>query len=77
MFPTSNGITLPVVLPDNSGPPESVEEVLSYFDIARWQFPGAEVVASTFDNFTAQLATIRSQLPVVTSEVGYTWIMGE
>jgi hypothetical protein len=32
---------------DNSGPPESVDEVMSYFEIARYQFPGAEVSQST------------------------------
>lgn len=105
---------------DNSGPPESVDEVMSYFEIARYQFPGAEVsdqpfwyialhpdcprfhcillsciiqtacygshlltcdacmqvYASTYDNFTSQLAGIRDQLPVVSHEVGDIWVMG-
>ena len=39
-------------------------------------FPGAQVVASTFDNFTAQLATVADQLPVVTSEIADTWMHG-
>ena len=59
---------------DNAGPPESVEEVLSAFSIARWQFPGAQVWASTFENFTQHLAGARSALPVTTSEAGDNWI---
>ena len=58
---------------DNSGPPMDADEVDHQFAIAQWQFPGANIFASTFDNFTAQLDTVRDQLPVSTSEVGDTW----
>jgi hypothetical protein len=57
---------------DNSGPPMDADEVFRQFDIARWQFPGASVYASTFDNFTAQLATVTASLPVTTAEAGDT-----
>ena len=57
---------------DNSGPPESAEEVFRQFDIARWQFPGANVFASTFDNFTARLLPVAAALPVTTAEAGDT-----
>ncbi len=59
---------------DNSGPPESAEEVFRQFDIARWQFPGANVFASTFDNFTARLLPVAAALPVTAAEVGDTWM---
>jgi hypothetical protein len=60
---------------DNSGPPESVDEVLNDFSIARWQFPGAQVYASTFDNFTAALAPVApALLPVTTRESGDNWV---
>jgi hypothetical protein len=59
---------------DNSGPPESAEEVLAQFEVARFQFPGAQVYASTYDNFTSQLETARARLPVTTAEVGDTWM---
>ena len=59
---------------DNDGPPESVEEVLSAFSIARWQFPGAQVWASTFENFTQHLAPVRDELPHTRSEAGDNWI---
>ena len=59
---------------DNAGPPESVEEVLSAFSISRWVFPGAQVWASTFENFTQHLAPISDQLPVSTMEPGDNWM---
>jgi len=60
---------------DNLGPP-SVEEVVSIFQEARQRFPHAAVVASTLDRFAAKLLAIRHTLPVVTSEIGDTWIHG-
>jgi hypothetical protein len=59
---------------DNAGPPESVEEVLSAFSIARWQFPGAQVWASTFENFTQHLAPLAAALPHTAAEAGDNWI---
>lgn len=61
---------------DNSGPPESVAEVLNQFDIARWQWPGSTVIASTFDAWWAEFKSVTPQLPVVTSEQGETWLTG-
>ena len=43
---------------DNSGPPMNADEVFKQFDIARWQFQGANVYASTYDNFTAQVGVM-------------------
>lgn len=53
---------------DNSGPPMNADEVFKQFDIARWQFQGADVYASTYDNFTAQVrrrrqACVREHAP--------------
>lgn len=59
---------------DNDGPPESVEEVLNAFSISRWNFAGAQVWASTFENFTQHLATIAPTLNVSQNEVGDNWV---
>lgn len=61
---------------DNSGPPMDIAEVLRLYEIARSQFPGADVQASTFEDFVASLEPIKSKLPVVTKELGDTWIQG-
>jgi hypothetical protein len=52
--------------PDNSGPPESIDEVVAYFNVTRAAFPGATVHASTHDRFVQQLETVRAELPVAT-----------
>ena len=51
-------------------------QVIGNYETVRGQFPGASVVASTFDAFTKVLATVKSSLPVVTGEIGDTWMMG-
>jgi len=60
---------------DNAGPPDSVQEVLDDFAYIRTQFPGADVFASTLDNFTQHLVApaVLASLPRVTAEYGDTW----
>ena len=64
---------------DNQGP-HSVEEILDIYNRTRTSFPEANVVASTLDDFlgnvSAALATGRVTLPVVTEEIGDSWIHG-
>lgn len=61
---------------DNSGPPTSVAEVLDQYEIAKWQWPGGTVVASTFDAWWEEFKAVVPQLPVVTQEAGETWLTG-
>jgi hypothetical protein len=60
---------------DNVGP-QTVDEVLAIFRDMRRRFPGARVFASTMDDYARKLLSIRSRLPVVTAEIGDTWIHG-
>ena len=62
---------------DNAGPPEP-EEVLRDFAVLRREFPQATVRASTFDAFAHSLlaAAPGLELPVVTAEIGDSWING-
>lgn len=60
---------------DNAGPFDAITYV-QHFDAIQKEFPNAQIVASTFDNFTQHLEAVRSFLPVVTSEIGDTWIYG-
>eukprot|EP00041_Stephanoeca_diplocostata_P006264 m.79354 g.79354 ORF g.79354 m.79354 type:complete len:876 (+) comp16268_c0_seq5:68-2695(+) len=61
---------------DNSGPPANTDEVLASLDAVRAEYPRASVFASTFDNFIRDVLPIKDQLPVVTKEVGDTWMYG-
>ncbi|XP_041366373.1 uncharacterized protein LOC121381225 [Gigantopelta aegis] len=61
---------------DNKGPPESYQEILMSYEIARSQFPNAIVQASNLEDFAAAAQKIKSQLPVFSKEMGDTWIQG-
>ncbi|MDR1190920.1 MAG: DUF5054 domain-containing protein [Verrucomicrobiales bacterium] len=60
---------------DNNGPPSADAVRQIFADLAR-RFPGARAVASTMDAYAAGLARVRDTLPVVTGELGDTWIHG-
>lgn len=62
---------------DNLGPP-TIEDVKAGFVDAATQSGGADVIASTLDAFAHGLVTSGAiaHLPVVTAEIGDTWIHG-
>ncbi len=60
---------------DNSGP-HTTEEIAAIYAKLRAQFPGADVRASNLNEVALAVDPIRANLPVVTSEIGDTWIYG-
>ena len=60
---------------DNMGPQSADQIKVVYNDIRR-RMPGAQLFASTLTNFGEKLAAIRETLPVVSAEIGDTWIHG-
>ena len=60
---------------DNLGP-QTADEVVAVFAELRQMFPQAEARASTLDAFAQALLRIKPQLPVITQEIGDTWIHG-
>lgn len=60
---------------DNQGPP-STSMVSESYQMLTAQNPGVTVVASTLDAFAQQMESVRNRLPVITSEIGDTWIHG-
>lgn len=60
---------------DNLGPPDAAM-VQRYYDRLQARNPAAVITASTLDAFAAELRPIRDTLPVVTAEIGDTWIHG-
>ena len=60
---------------DNTGPPNSLDEIDRYYTILREEYPGAAIFSSTLDNFTNSVSI--DHLPVLTNkEIGDTWIQG-
>lgn len=64
-----------VVRADNSGPhtPEEIEKI--YAGLNR-RFPNAHVIASNLTEIANAAETFREHLPVITQEIGDTWIYG-
>jgi hypothetical protein len=60
---------------DNHGP-QTAAQVRAEFAALRRRFPNARIVASTLDAFAERLLEVKDQLPVVTGEIGDTWIHG-
>ncbi len=60
---------------DNQGPHTGAQIAQIYGDL-RKRFPGAKVFASNLNMLAAEIRPLRPQLPVVTQELGYTWIHG-
>ena len=60
---------------DNHGP-HKPEEIVKIYDDLRRQYPNAHIEASSMNAIAAEIATIRNQLPVITQELGDTWIHG-
>ena len=60
---------------DNMGP-QSVDQVRDVYREIEVRLPGANIFASTLSDFATHLATVRENLPVLTCEIGDTWIHG-
>ena len=71
---TSTALAL-VFTGDNLGPP-SIESVHETYASLRRQFPAARFIGSSLDAVARVLIDADPDLPVVTSEIGDTWIQG-
>ena len=60
---------------DNSGP-HTAQQVNAYYTTLRNRFPGARIVATNLSTIAEALRGVRGSLPVVTQEIGDTWIYG-
>ncbi len=60
---------------DNHGPHKKEAVAKIYGDLHK-QYPNALVEASSLNHIAAEISSIRNQLPVITEELGDTWIHG-
>ncbi len=75
LIPDSDLAAAVIVRNDNGGP-HSIEEVKKIYADLRSQFPQAVVAASTMSEIASAVNAHRGKFPVVTQEVGDTWIYG-
>ncbi len=73
--PGSDLVLMTIVRDDNSGP-HTPEEIARIHADLRAQYPNAEIVASSLSEMANALVPYRGNLPVVTEEMGDTWIYG-
>ncbi len=73
--PGSDLVLATVVRGDNSGP-HTPAEIASIHAALKTQYPNAEIVASSLSEMANALAPYRDNLPVITQEMGDTWIYG-
>ena len=60
---------------DNSGP-HTLAEISEIYAKLRARFPGAEIQAASLNEVAAAVEPVRNHLPVVSTEIGDTWIYG-
>lgn len=60
---------------DNCGA-QSAEEIIKIFDDLHKELPEAEIVAGNLNDVALEVRKIEKNLPVITSEIGDTWIHG-
>ena len=73
--PGSDLALVTAVRDDNSGPHTAEEIDHIHGELAK-QFPNAEISAANLSEMATALAPFRDKLPVVTQEIGDTWIYG-
>ena len=61
--------------PDNHGP-HTIEQVKTIFKSLEEKYPNAEFITTSLSEVAKLLINIKNQLPIVTSEIGDTWIFG-
>ena len=60
---------------DNSGP-HTIEEIHAIYAGLRQRFPNAQLTAGSLTDIATAMEPLRATLPVVTQEIGDTWIYG-
>ena len=80
VLPNFNHVLIMNWRTDNSGPITTIEELTQNYDQLRAEFPGYNVIPSTFESYIDELdKAVKAgtvQLPVVTQEMGDSWMYG-
>lgn len=69
-------VAIAVEIRNDNGGPHSPKEIETIYAELRKQFPAATVQAATFSDIAGAVHAARETLPVVTDEIGDTWIYG-
>ena len=75
-FPAGDDVGLSFAHTSDNIGPQSVAQTVELLRTMRHAQPDADIVASTLDAFGAEMWARRAQFPVVTQEIGDSWIHG-
>jgi len=71
-----SGLAIAIEVKDDNGGPHTPEEIAAIYKKLRGTFPNATISASSLTDIAVAVAPFRGQLPVLTQEIGDTWIHG-
>ncbi len=71
-----SGLAVAIEVKDDNGGPHTPEEIAAIYKELRATFPNATISASSLTDIAVAVAPFRGQLPVLTQEIGDTWIHG-
>lgn len=71
-----SGLAVAIEVRDDNSGPHTPDEIAAIYKKLRALFPKATIIASTMTDIAVAIAPFRAQLPVVTQEIGDTWIHG-
>ena len=71
-----SGLAVAIEVKDDNGGPHTPEEIAAIYKVLRTTFPNATISASSLTDIAVAVAPFRGQLPVLTQEIGDTWIHG-
>ena len=69
-------VAIAIEMADDNAGPHSMDEIRKIYADLRKQFPGATITASSLTDVANAVDRYRAQLPVLTQEIGDTWIHG-
>jgi hypothetical protein len=69
-------LAIAIEMADDNAGPHSMAEIRAIYADLRKQFPGAAITASNLSEIANAVDPYRGQFPVVTEEIGDTWIYG-
>jgi hypothetical protein len=69
-------LAIAIEMADDNAGPHSMEEIRKIYADLRAQFPGAAITASNLSEIANAVSPYREQFPVVSEEIGDTWIHG-
>jgi Domain of unknown function (DUF5054) len=71
-----SGLAVAIEVRDDNSGPHTPDEIAAIYKKLRATFPNATITASSMTDVAVAMAPYRAQLPVLTQEIGDTWIHG-